>query len=83
MIRWDGWRNTVWYCRGVLNGIDVYIHDWRTRPLSRLEIVAGVKLREVLGLADGDLVEVAIPSEFVAAVGETRRSVRDWFRWAW
>lgn len=73
MIRWDGWKNTVWYCPARLNGKEVYLHDWKTRPRNRLEIVADVKLREAFGLADGDPVEVRIPSEYLEHVGPLSR----------
>src|SRR5690606_18434186 len=73
MIRWDGWKNTIWYCPARLNGRNVFLHDWKTRPRSRLEIVADIKLRDAFGLTDGDPVEVWIPSEYLAHVGHLSR----------
>lgn len=73
MIRWEGWKNTIWYCPARLNGRKVFLHDWKTRPRSRLEIVADIKLRDAFGLTDGDPVEVWIPSEYLAHVGHLSR----------
>src|SRR5690606_16348108 len=66
----DGWKHTISYCPARLNGKQVYLHDWKTRPRDRLEIVADVKLREVFGLEDGDPVEVTIPSVYLSHVGQ-------------
>lgn len=61
--------------RGTINGTPCVVYRFHGAPLHVVEIISSVHLRTVLGLKDGQVVEITIPKEAVAQPAAWRRSL--------
>ena len=66
----DGGR-LVW--PATVNGRRVLLHRWQTAPLHVAELIAAVNLRNSLGVADGDPVEVCIDGRHIGSMDARQR----------
>jgi hypothetical protein len=71
--RFDDGARLLWPAS--LYGTDVWLYRWRHAPLHVLEVVSTVRLRDVLRLADGELVTIKIGHERIGDVSWTNRIV--------
>ena len=62
----DEGRRMMW--RATLNDAPVWIYRWRHAPLHAAEILSTFRLRDHLGLRDGDRVTLTLPRQSVGTV---------------
>lgn len=64
-----------WVWPADLLGLPILVYRWKGCPLTVVEIVSRLHLRDALGYRDGDEVEISVPDDAVCSTSDARTAV--------